>query len=81
MTHRTIGFLVTLALGLFVMPLAAAARTPGNIPRLGIRSLGSPLARPREGAPHASRFIGGPLWRMRRACPTFTPSGGIVRRV
>jgi hypothetical protein len=32
MTRRTIGLLVTLALGLFVMPLAATARTPGNIP-------------------------------------------------
>jgi hypothetical protein len=81
MTHRTIGFLVALALGLFVMPLAAAAQTPGNVPWLGIRSLGSPLARPREGAHHASPFIVGPLWQMRRACPTLTPSGGIVRRV
>jgi hypothetical protein len=81
MTHRTIGLLVTLALGLFVMQLAAAARTPGNILWLGIRFLGSPPARPREGAHHASPFIGGPLWQMCRACPTLTPSGGIVRRV
>lgn len=81
MTRRMIGLLVTLALGFRVGPLAAAARTPGNIPWLGIRSLGSPPARPREGAPHASPFIGGPLWQMRRACPTFTPSGGLVRRV
>jgi putative ABC transport system substrate-binding protein len=36
MTRRLIGLLVTLALGFFVVSLAAAAQTPANIPRLGI---------------------------------------------
>jgi hypothetical protein len=39
-----------------------------------------PLAR--EGARITRRFLlGGPLWQMRRARPTLTHSGGIVRRV
>jgi putative tryptophan/tyrosine transport system substrate-binding protein len=36
MTRRTIGLLVTLALSLLVVPLAAEARQAGKVPRLGI---------------------------------------------
>jgi putative tryptophan/tyrosine transport system substrate-binding protein len=36
MMHRTIGFLVTLALGLLVVPLSADAQPPAKIPRLGV---------------------------------------------
>src|SRR5262245_6594517 len=36
MTRRTIGLLITLALGLLVAPRAADAQPPGKIPRVGI---------------------------------------------
>jgi putative ABC transport system substrate-binding protein len=36
MTRRTLGLLVTLALGLFVAPLAAATPGPGKVARIGI---------------------------------------------
>src|SRR5919197_3377096 len=36
MTRRPIGFLVILALGLFVAPLAADAQRPANVPRIGM---------------------------------------------
>jgi hypothetical protein len=52
MTRRTVGLLVTLTL--LVAPLAAQAQPPGNMPRIGILSHGSPPAHPRAGAPHAS---------------------------
>jgi putative tryptophan/tyrosine transport system substrate-binding protein len=35
-TRRLIGFLVILALGLFVAPLAADAQRPANVPRIGM---------------------------------------------
>jgi ABC-type uncharacterized transport system substrate-binding protein len=35
MTHRIIGLLVTLALGLFVAPLAAGAQPGGKVARIG----------------------------------------------
>jgi uncharacterized protein YkwD len=41
MTLRTIGLLVTLALGVLVVPLAAEAQRPGQIPRIGVLSPGS----------------------------------------
>jgi putative tryptophan/tyrosine transport system substrate-binding protein len=36
MARRTVGFLVTLALGLLVAPLAAPAPEPGKMPRIGL---------------------------------------------
>jgi hypothetical protein len=53
MTRRALVLLVTLALGFLAAPRTAAA-PPGNIPRLGILSPGSPPASPIEGAKHLS---------------------------
>jgi hypothetical protein len=36
MTRRTLGLLVTLALGLLAVPLAAAVQPPGKVPRIGV---------------------------------------------
>jgi hypothetical protein len=36
MKRRTLRFLVTLALGLLVAPLAADAQRPANVPRIGM---------------------------------------------
>jgi putative ABC transport system substrate-binding protein len=36
MTHRLIGLLVTLALGLVVVPLATEPQQPGNAYRIGV---------------------------------------------
>jgi putative ABC transport system substrate-binding protein len=36
MTRRTIGLLITLALGFVVAPLAAEAQPPKNVPRIGL---------------------------------------------
>jgi putative ABC transport system substrate-binding protein len=44
MTRCTLGLLVTLALGLLVAPLAAAAQPPAKVPRIGVLSTGSPPA-------------------------------------
>src|SRR5882724_6162940 len=44
MKRRTIRFLVTLALGLLVAPLAAEAQPPRKVPRIGVLSTGSPPA-------------------------------------
>jgi putative ABC transport system substrate-binding protein len=41
MTRRTIGLLITLALGLLWVPLAAQAQRPGKIPRIGVLHVGS----------------------------------------
>jgi putative tryptophan/tyrosine transport system substrate-binding protein len=41
MTHRTAGFIVTLALRLLVAPLAAQAQPPAKVVRLGILAAGS----------------------------------------
>ena len=46
MWYSAIGCLVTLTLSLFVVPLAAEAQPPGNIPRIGWLALGSPGANP-----------------------------------
>jgi hypothetical protein len=43
--RRTIGLLVTLALGLLVVPLAAGA-PPGKMPRIGVLALGPPPVSP-----------------------------------
>ena len=45
MTRRPIGLLVTLALGLFVAPLASDAQPPGHIPVVGVLEPG-PASRP-----------------------------------
>src|SRR5215475_8507085 len=42
MTCRRIGLLITLALGLFMVPLAGEAQQAVKIPRIGILSLSSP---------------------------------------
>jgi hypothetical protein len=48
--------------------------------------IGSPLmmlARLNHSGPltyHPPPFVGGPLWQMCHACPTFKCGGGIVRR-
>src|SRR5919108_4438037 len=42
MTRRTIGFLVTLACGLFVAPLAASPQSTGRVPRIGVLSSVTP---------------------------------------
>jgi putative tryptophan/tyrosine transport system substrate-binding protein len=42
MTYRTLGFLVTLALGLLVVPLVADAQPLANVHRIGRLSSGSP---------------------------------------
>jgi putative ABC transport system substrate-binding protein len=42
MTRRTIGLLVTLALGLLVAPLAPEAQQAGHIPLVGVLRLGGP---------------------------------------
>ena len=46
MTYRTLGLLVTLALGLLVAPLAAEVQSPAKVPRIGRLSLGSPSSGP-----------------------------------
>jgi putative tryptophan/tyrosine transport system substrate-binding protein len=43
MTRRTIGLLITLALGLLMAPLAAEAQRPGKLPRIGVLT---PLSAP-----------------------------------
>jgi putative tryptophan/tyrosine transport system substrate-binding protein len=48
MTRCTIGFLVPLALGLLVAPLAAQAQPAGKIPKIGVLHPGTP---PTEGIP------------------------------
>jgi ABC-type uncharacterized transport system substrate-binding protein len=48
MMRRTIGFLITLALGLLVAPLAAAAPPLGRVYRLGIVSTAGPVAQMME---------------------------------
>ena len=55
MWYSAIGCLVTLTLSLFVVPLAAEAQPPGNIPRIGWLALGSPGANPNYDA-----FLQGP---------------------
>jgi putative ABC transport system substrate-binding protein len=42
MTHRTIGLLVTLAIGLLVAPLAAA-QPPTKVYRIGVLGVGVPM--------------------------------------
>jgi ABC-type uncharacterized transport system substrate-binding protein len=42
MTRRTLGLLVTLALGLLVVPLAAGAQQAARIPRIGLLWSGAP---------------------------------------
>jgi putative ABC transport system substrate-binding protein len=43
MTSRTLGFMITLALGLLVTALIAEAQPPTNVHRIGWLSVGSPL--------------------------------------
>jgi hypothetical protein len=42
MTRRTIGLLITLALGFLVAPLAANAQPAGTVPRSGVMMPGVP---------------------------------------
>jgi ABC-type uncharacterized transport system substrate-binding protein len=42
MTHRPIGLIITLALGLLVAPLVATAQPRGRMPRIGVLSSSSP---------------------------------------
>jgi ABC-type uncharacterized transport system substrate-binding protein len=44
MTYRTLGLLITLALGLLVAPRAADAQLLGNVHRIGLLKYGSPSA-------------------------------------
>jgi putative ABC transport system substrate-binding protein len=44
MTRPTIGLLLTLALGLFVVALVSDAQPPGRVYRIGYISTGSPAA-------------------------------------
>jgi ABC-type uncharacterized transport system substrate-binding protein len=46
MRLNTIGLLVTFALSLLVVPLAATASPPGNMPQIGMLVLGAPPAAP-----------------------------------
>jgi putative tryptophan/tyrosine transport system substrate-binding protein len=46
MRRRLIGFLVTLALGFLVVPLATTAQLPAKLPRIGWLSLGAPSPHP-----------------------------------
>jgi hypothetical protein len=46
MPARTVGLIVTLALSLLVMPLAADARQARKVPRIGMLLLGSPPSAP-----------------------------------
>src|SRR5215216_4542517 len=41
MTRRTLGLLVTLALSIFVAPLATRAQPPTHVPRIGVLSGGA----------------------------------------
>jgi hypothetical protein len=50
MWRRTMGYLVTLILGLLATPLVAAAQPPAKVPRIGVRSNNS-LASAGEGLP------------------------------
>jgi hypothetical protein len=44
MTRRTLGLLITLALGLLVVPLTAAAQRPAPVPRIAFLHLVPPPA-------------------------------------
>ena len=58
MRCRGVGFLVILALGLLVAPLAAEAQQPAKVPRIGLIRLGSPPDPPAEAFLQGLRDLG-----------------------
>jgi hypothetical protein len=64
MTRRTIGFLVTLALSLLVVPPASQAQQPTKIPRIGVLVPG-PLPRARPLRHSVKSSAGSAMWKAR----------------
>jgi hypothetical protein len=60
MWYNTIGFIVTLTLSLFVVPLAAEVQPAGKVPKIGLLNISSATvnARPFEVFMHALHALG-----------------------